>query len=156
MGVPARLFSVPSERSVAIPIAMFCRLAPRMPAAMIPAMKYWVKLTPLPRSKFSTAPKTTSSSTGSISVKTTASRWRKNSLSSTTARERNTRASEGRATSEVVIRRAPRSSAGTRPRGSGRATARSGTSPGKRAASSRTSAVGVAVSAVRRLRPRSS
>ena len=24
-------------------IAMFCRLAPRMPAAMIPAMKYWVK-----------------------------------------------------------------------------------------------------------------
>ena len=29
-------------------IAMFCRLAPRMPAAMIPAMKYWVNVTPNP------------------------------------------------------------------------------------------------------------
>ena len=42
IGVPARLFSVPSDRSVAIPMAMFCRLAPRIPAAITPAMKYWV------------------------------------------------------------------------------------------------------------------
>ena len=50
MGVPYSPFSVPSERSVAMLIAMFCRLAPRMPAAMIPGMKYWMKLTPSPRS----------------------------------------------------------------------------------------------------------
>jgi hypothetical protein len=50
IGVPARPFSVPSERSVAMLIAMFCRLAPRMPAAITPAMKYWVNETPLPRS----------------------------------------------------------------------------------------------------------
>ena len=50
IGVPARLFSVPSERSVAMLIAMFCRLAPRIPAAMTPAMKYWVKVTPPPMS----------------------------------------------------------------------------------------------------------
>ena len=50
MGVPTRLFSVPSERSVAMLIAMFCMLAPRMPDAMIPAMKYWVKVTPPPMS----------------------------------------------------------------------------------------------------------
>jgi hypothetical protein len=31
-------------------IAMFCRPAPRMPAAMIPAMKYWTKVTPPPMS----------------------------------------------------------------------------------------------------------
>ena len=88
IGVPARCLSVPSERSVAMLIAMFWKLAPRMPAAMIPAMKYWVKLTPSPRSKSSTAPKTTSSRTGSSRVKTTDSRWRKNSLSSTEMRER--------------------------------------------------------------------
>ncbi|CAB4928301.1 unannotated protein [freshwater metagenome] len=39
---------MPSLRSVAMPIAMFCRLAPRMPAAITPAMKYWVKVTPPP------------------------------------------------------------------------------------------------------------
>ena len=120
MGVPARLFSVPSERSVAMLIAMFCRLAPRMPAAMIPAMKYWVKLHPVAEVVVQHRPEDDEQQHRqhqreddrlALAEELLELHDRPGAVHRAPARAAAT-------SSSVVMRRAPRSSAGTRPRGS--------------------------------------
>jgi hypothetical protein len=53
------------------------------PDAIMPVTKYWVNLTPSPRSPLKIDPKMTMSMTGKTTVNTTASRLRRNCLSST-------------------------------------------------------------------------
>src|SRR5215472_6969260 len=102
MGVPTSRFSVPSSRSMAMLMPRLTNVTDMMPLAMIPAVKYWRKLT----SVFGTVPwkidpKMTRRMTGSENVKTTASRRRKNVLSSRPARPNDRLVMDGSATADA-------------------------------------------------------
>ena len=98
MGVPASRVSVPSARSAATLAPTFTNVADMMPLAMIPAVKYCRKATPVdPIVPWNTSPNTTSRMTGRENVKITDSRSRKNEVISRRPRDRLVRSSEGSA-----------------------------------------------------------
>ena len=77
-GVPRRRFSVPKSRSIGIMIASCWKPVLTRPDAIIPATKYWLKVTPGARSPLKTEPKMNNNMTGKRRVNTTDSRWRMN------------------------------------------------------------------------------
>jgi hypothetical protein len=95
-GVPASLLSVPSSRSAAMLTPMATKVADIRPLAMIPAMKYCLKLTLVwPTSPWKIWPNNSSKMIGSENVKMTFSRCLANCLISITPRTTLTRPRAG-------------------------------------------------------------
>ena len=73
-GVPRKRLRVPSSRSIGIVIASCWNPVLTKPDAIMPATKYWLKVTPGAISSLKTEPKISNKRTGNNNVKTTDSR----------------------------------------------------------------------------------